>query len=81
MNTNYYFSDFIPGLLSSILAVIGRFLMNFGHIITLQYSAEIIPTVVRGQGLNLMHVLGCIASIVANIVVQMVSGLFRKLST
>ncbi|XP_008472318.1 organic cation transporter protein-like [Diaphorina citri] len=60
-----------PGLLSSILAVIGRFLMNFGHIITLQYSAEIIPTVVRGQGLNLIHVLGCIASIVANFVVQM----------
>lgn len=58
------------GLLSSITALIGRLLLNMTHVVTLQCTGEVLPTVARGQGFNLMHVLGCVSAIVAPFVLQ-----------
>uniref|UniRef100_A0A8D8WMM3 Solute carrier family 22 member 6-B n=1 Tax=Cacopsylla melanoneura TaxID=428564 RepID=A0A8D8WMM3_9HEMI len=52
------------GTWSSITTIVGRLLVNVAHVVCLQFSAEVLPTVVRAQGLNLMHVFGALASAV-----------------
>ncbi|KAL1459908.1 hypothetical protein WDU94_011855 [Cyamophila willieti] len=59
------------GTWSSITAIVGRLLVNISHVVCLQFSAEVLPTVVRSQGLNLMHVFGALASTVVLSVVQL----------
>lgn len=51
----------------------GRFAINISYNIGLQYAAELLPTVVRAQGVALIHIMGYVASIVAPFVVYLVS--------
>ncbi|CAG9135078.1 unnamed protein product [Plutella xylostella] len=50
---------------SASLAIMGRFAVNISYNIGLQYCAELLPTVVRAQGVALIHIMGYVASIVA----------------
>ncbi|XP_053621967.1 organic cation transporter protein-like [Plodia interpunctella] len=56
---------------SASLAILGRFAINISYNIGLQYAAELLPTVVRAQGVALIHIMGYVASIVAPFVVYL----------
>ncbi|XP_014474814.1 PREDICTED: organic cation transporter protein-like isoform X3 [Dinoponera quadriceps] len=56
---------------SATLAIIGRFWVNISYNIGLQYAAEVLPTVVRAQGVALIHIMGYVASILAPFVVYL----------
>lgn len=49
----------------------GRFWVNISYNIGLQYAAEVLPTVVRAQGVALIHIMGYVASIIAPFVVYL----------
>ncbi|XP_050294589.1 solute carrier family 22 member 13 [Anthonomus grandis grandis] len=59
------------GIPSATLAILGRFAINISYNIGLQYAAELLPTVVRAQGVALIHIMGYVASIVAPFVVYL----------
>jgi len=59
------------GIPSATLAIIGRFAVNISYNIGLQYAAELLPTVVRAQGVALIHIMGYVASIVSPFVVYL----------
>lgn len=59
------------GLYSAILAIIGRFFANIAYSIGLQYAAELLPTVVRAQGVAFIHIMGYVASIIAPFIVYL----------
>nr|CAD7402788.1 unnamed protein product [Timema cristinae] len=60
-----------PGAASASLAIMGRFSINISYNIGLQYAAELLPTVVRAQGVALIHIMGYVASILAPFVVYL----------
>ncbi|KAK3925105.1 Organic cation transporter protein [Frankliniella fusca] len=60
-----------PGIVSASLAIMGRFSVNISYNIGLQYAAELLPTVVRAQGVALIHIMGYVASILAPFVVYL----------
>lgn len=49
----------------------GRFSVNISYNIGLQYAAELLPTVVRAQGVAFIHIMGYVASLVAPFVVYL----------
>lgn len=53
------------------MAIIGRFAVNVAYNIGLQYAAEILPTVVRAQGVAVIHIMGYVASILAPFIVYL----------
>ncbi|XP_018573275.1 organic cation transporter protein [Anoplophora glabripennis] len=59
------------GIPSASLAIMGRFAINISYNIGLQYAAELLPTVVRAQGVALIHIMGYVSSIVAPFVVYL----------
>ncbi|CAB0003962.1 unnamed protein product [Nesidiocoris tenuis] len=59
------------GLPSASLAILGRFSVNISYNIGLQYAAELLPTVVRAQGVALIHIMGYVASIISPFVVHL----------
>ncbi|KAG8305763.1 hypothetical protein J6590_062071 [Homalodisca vitripennis] len=59
------------GVPSASLAIMGRFSVNISYNIGLQYAAELLPTVVRAQGVALIHIMGYVASILAPFVVYL----------
>ncbi|CAL8106518.1 unnamed protein product [Orchesella dallaii] len=48
-----------------VSAIISRFWVNVGFNIGLQYAAELLPTVIRAQGVNAIHIMGYVASIIS----------------
>ncbi|XP_067647894.1 organic cation transporter protein isoform X2 [Eurosta solidaginis] len=60
-----------PGIYFAALAIMGRFFVNISYNIGLQYAAEILPTVVRAQGVAFIHIMGYVASIIAPFVVYL----------
>ncbi|GLV32144.1 uncharacterized protein CBL_11898 [Carabus blaptoides fortunei] len=56
---------------TAVFAIIGRFCVNISYNIGLQYAAELLPTVVRAQGVALIHIMGYVASILAPFVVYL----------
>lgn len=56
---------------SAGLAILGRFSVNISYNIGLQYAAELLPTVVRAQGVAFIHIMGYVASILAPFVVYL----------
>lgn len=64
---------FILGGWSAGLAILGRLAVNISYNIGLQYAAELLPTVVRAQGVALIHIMGYVASILAPFIVYLVS--------
>lgn len=59
------------GIYSAALAILGRFSVNISYNIGLQYAAELLPTVVRAQGVAFIHIMGYVASILAPFVVYL----------
>ncbi|XP_022122025.2 carcinine transporter [Pieris rapae] len=59
------------GIPSASLAIVGRFAVNISFNIGLQYAAELLPTVVRAQGLALIHITGYIANILVPYIVYL----------
>lgn len=59
------------GFYSALLAIVGRFWINISYNIGLQYVAEVLPTVVRAQGVAFIHIMGYVSSIVAPFVVYL----------
>ncbi|XP_074042799.1 organic cation transporter protein isoform X2 [Leptinotarsa decemlineata] len=59
------------GIPSATSAILGRFAINISYNIGLQYVAEILPTVVRAQGVALVHIMGYVASIISPFVVYL----------
>lgn len=59
------------GIYSAVLAIIGRFWINISYNIGSQYVAELLPTVVRGQGVTFVHIMGYVANILAPFVVYL----------
>ncbi|CAK1546443.1 unnamed protein product [Leptosia nina] len=59
------------GLPSASLAIVGRFAVNISFNIGMQYAAEILPTVVRAQGLALIHITGYVATILVPYIVYL----------
>lgn len=57
------------GVYSATLAMLGRFSVNISYNIGLQYAAELLPTVVRAQGVAFIHIMGYVASIISPFVV------------
>ncbi|XP_044736248.1 organic cation transporter protein-like [Chrysoperla carnea] len=57
------------GVPSATLAIMGRFSVNISYNIGLQYIAELLPTVVRAQGVALVHIMGYVSSIIAPFIV------------
>lgn len=57
------------GFNSAMLAIMGRFWVNISYNIGLQYAAEVLPTVVRAQGVTFIHIMGYVASILSPFVV------------
>jgi MFS family permease len=59
------------GIYSAALAILGRFSVNISYNIGLQYAAELLPTVVRAQGVAFIHIMGYVAAILAPFVVYL----------
>ncbi|KAJ8706378.1 hypothetical protein PYW08_011004 [Mythimna loreyi] len=59
------------GIGSASLAIIGRFAVNISFNIGMQYAAELLPTVVRAQGIALIHISGYVATILTPYIVYM----------
>ncbi|CAB3253935.1 unnamed protein product [Arctia plantaginis] len=59
------------GIPSASLAIIGRFAVNISFNIGIQYAAELLPTVVRAQGLALIHISGYVATILTPYIVYL----------
>lgn len=59
------------GVFSATLAILGRFSVNISYNIGLQYAAELLPTVVRAQGVAFIHIMGYVASILAPFIVYL----------
>ncbi|MPC79627.1 Solute carrier family 22 member 13 [Portunus trituberculatus] len=57
----------------AMLAIIGRFCVNITYNIGLQYAAELLPTVVRAQGVAGVHIAGYVAALLSPVIVYMVS--------
>lgn len=72
LNTNLFY----VGIPSATMAIIGRFAVNISYNIGLQYAAELLPTVVRAQGVALIHIMGYVASILAPFIVYLVRLFF-----
>ncbi|XP_059470665.1 organic cation transporter protein [Neocloeon triangulifer] len=65
-------STMVPqGAASAALAIMGRFSVNIAYNIGLQYAAELLPTVVRAQGVALIHIMGYVASIMSPFIVYL----------
>ncbi|KAI5638920.1 sugar transporter domain-containing protein [Phthorimaea operculella] len=59
------------GIPSASLAIVGRFSVNISYNIGMQYAAELLPTVVRGQGLAMIHISGYLATILVPYIVYL----------
>ncbi|XP_072948572.1 carcinine transporter-like [Epargyreus clarus] len=59
------------GLPSASLAIVGRFAVNISYNIGMQYAAELLPTVVRAQGLALIHIVGYVATVLVPYIVYL----------
>ncbi|XP_063589244.1 organic cation transporter protein-like [Penaeus indicus] len=55
----------------AILAVLGRFCVNISYNIGLQYAAELLPTVVRAQGVAAVHIMGYVAALLSPSIVEL----------
>ncbi|KAG8228027.1 hypothetical protein J437_LFUL003663 [Ladona fulva] len=60
-----------PGGFAATLAIMGRFSINISYNIGLQYAAEILPTVVRAQGVAFIHIMGYVANLISPFVVYL----------
>lgn len=57
------------------MAIIARLGVNVAANIGFQYAAEMLPTVVRAQGVSLIHIIGYVAHIMGPYIIYLVSKL------
>ncbi|XP_045592126.1 organic cation transporter protein [Procambarus clarkii] len=55
----------------AVLAMVGRFLVNITYNIGLQYAAELLPTVVRAQGVAAVHIAGYVSALFSPVIVYL----------
>lgn len=61
-----FFAASVPiGVYFVSLAMVGRFFINIAINIALQFAAELLPTVVRCEGVAFIHIMGYVASILS----------------
>ncbi|KPU78492.1 uncharacterized protein Dana_GF24002, isoform C [Drosophila ananassae] len=53
----------------AIAGICGRFFIAISTNVREQWAAEIIPTVVRGQGMSIVHVMGCVGCLVSPLLI------------
>lgn len=63
----------ITGVLTVTMAILARLGVNIAANIGFQYAAEMLPTVVRAQGVSLIHIIGYFAHIIGPYVIYLVS--------
>lgn len=63
----------VTGLLTVTMAILARLGVNVAANIGFQYAAEMLPTVVRAQGVSLIHIIGYFAHIIGPYVIYLVS--------
>lgn len=73
MNENISTKFFITGAPTVAMAVLARLGVNVAANIGFQYAAEMLPTVVRAQGVSLIHIIGYFAHILGPYVIYLVS--------
>lgn len=61
----------VTGLVTVAMAVIARFGVNVAGNIGFQFAAELLPTVVRAQGVSLIHLVGHFAHIIGPYVIYL----------
>ena len=59
------------------MAILARLGVNIAANIGFQYAAEMLPTVVRAQGVSLIHIIGYFAHIIGPYVVYLVSIVYN----
>lgn len=55
------------------MAIVARLGVNIAANIGFQYAAEMLPTVVRAQGVSLIHIIGYVAHILGPYIIYLVS--------
>ncbi|XP_070168667.1 carcinine transporter isoform X2 [Polyergus mexicanus] len=60
-----------PGVLTVTMAILARLGVNIAANIGFQYAAEMLPTVVRAQGVSLIHIIGYFAHIIGPYVIYL----------
>ncbi|KAH8255883.1 hypothetical protein KR026_000882 [Drosophila bipectinata] len=61
---------FAPGVFyEAIAGICGRFFISISTNVGDQWAAEILPTVVRGEGMAVVHVMGCVGCLVSPLVI------------
>lgn len=63
----------LTGAPAMSMAILARLGVNIAANIGFQYAAEMLPTVVRAQGVSLIHIIGYFAHIIGPYVVYLVS--------
>lgn len=53
----------------AIAGICGRFFISISTNVGDQWAAEILPTVVRGEGMSIVHVMGCVGCLVSPLVI------------
>ncbi|XP_069948422.1 organic cation transporter-like protein [Cherax quadricarinatus] len=59
------------GVMVAVLAMMGRLLVNITYNIGLQYVAELLPTVVRAQGVAGVHIAGYLSALFSPVIVYL----------
>lgn len=72
MNSARYITRGVSGALTVTMAIFARFGVNIAANIGFQYAAEMLPTVVRAQGVSLIHIIGYFAHIIGPYVIYLV---------
>lgn len=68
-----HISQLVQGPTTVAMAIIARLGVNIAANIGFQYAAEMLPTVVRAQGVSLIHIIGYIAHILGPYIIYLVS--------
>lgn len=71
-----HISQLVQGAPTVAMAIIARLGVNIAANIGFQYAAEMLPTVVRAQGVSLIHIIGYLAHILGPYIIYLVSKLF-----
>lgn len=61
-----------PGPPTVAMAIVARLGVNIAANIGFQYAAEMLPTVVRAQGVSLIHIIGYVAHILGPYIIYLV---------
>ncbi|CAL7937886.1 unnamed protein product [Xylocopa violacea] len=56
------------GITFASFAICGRFFINIASNVAMQHAAELLPTVIRGEGLAFIHVIGYVTSIMSPVI-------------